>query len=121
LQKRKYEVNFERINQSLKMINRTKGFVDISFLASEACLSRKQFERTFLNLIGTAPRQFLKVVRFQNAINEKSKNKKISLTNLTYCCGYYDQSHMVNDFNKLSGMSPKQYFNECEPYSDYFQ
>lgn len=121
LRKCKKKYHFNRIEDSINLISQTKGVVSIDFLASEACFSRKQYERTFSDFIGTSPKQFLKIVRFQNAINEKSKDKNTNLTKLTYLCGYYDQSHMTNDFYKLSGMTPKQYFKECEPYSDYFQ
>ena len=44
----------------------------------------------------------------------------MSLTELAYDCGYYDQSHMINDFKLLTGMSPRQYFSDCDAYSDYF-
>lgn len=116
--RKKYE--FERIRCSIEIINRARGMVDINSLASTACLSRKQFERTFLEHVGSTPKQFLKTVRFQNAVNEKSKNSDLSLTELTYQCGYYDQSHMTGDFHRLAGMTPTQYFAECEPVSDYF-
>jgi AraC-like DNA-binding protein len=113
--------NFERIQNSVFAINQRKGIIDIESLAVDTCFSRKQYERVFSNTIGTSPKQFLKVVRFQNAIYKKSKNKNLSLTDLSYQCGYYDQAHMINDFQKLSGMSPGHYFSDCEPYSDYFQ
>ncbi len=115
---KKYQLN--RIEETIGIINKRRGLVNINELASIACLSRKQYERIFIELIGTSPKQFLKVVRFQNAIHEKIKNRDSNLTFLTYQCGYYDQSHMTNDFVQLSGLTPKQFFNECEPYSDYF-
>lgn len=110
-----------RIKNSIDLINKTKGKIDIDKLASEAFLSRKQFERTFSEFVGSSPKQFLKTIRFQNAIHVMEKNNKVSLADLAYQCGYYDQSHMNNDFKSLAGMTPKQYFAECEPYSDYFQ
>jgi AraC-like DNA-binding protein len=113
--------NFERINNVIYKINQAKGLVKIDDLASEACYSRKQFERNFATMVGTSPKQFLKIIRFQHAIARKSLNSNHSLTELTYECGYYDQAHMINDFQELSGMTPKQYFDDCEPYSDYFQ
>lgn len=116
--KKKYQ--FERIVHSIGHINQSKGVMSINQLASAACLSRKQYERTFLDSVGTTPKQFLKTVRFQNAVDGKSKDSKMSLTELSYRCGYYDQSHMNGEFKSLAGMSPKQYFTECEPYSDYF-
>jgi len=115
----KYDYN--RIEYCIDLINNRRGIVDIGFLASETCLSRKQFERIFSYYVGTTPKQFLKTIRFQNSLDSKSKNKTANLTELTYSCGYYDQSHMINDFQRLTGLTPKQYFNECEPNSDYFQ
>ncbi len=112
--------SFERINSCINKINQSKGHFGIHELALEACYSRKQFERNFSNIIGTSPKQFLRIIRFQHAIDRKSKDKSINLTDLTYQCGYYDQAHMINDFQKLSGLTPHQYFNNCEPFSDYF-
>ncbi len=113
--------HFERIQNSLELINKNSGLVNIDYLASQACLSRKQYERIFTEFIGSSPKQFLRVVRFQNALNQKFISSDMSLTSLSYVCGYYDQSHMIGDFRKLSGMSPKEYFYDSEPFSDYFQ
>lgn len=121
LENRDFNYDFNRISSSIARINQSGGLVNIDDLASEACYSRKQFERHFSKWMGTSPKQFLKIVRFQHAIDKKSKNKSSNLTDLTYQCGYYDQAHMINDFQQLSGMTPKQYFDVCEPYSDYFQ
>jgi AraC-like DNA-binding protein len=112
---------FKRIHNSIFKINQAKGLVDINELASEACYSRKQFERNFSTMVGTSPKQFLKIIRFQHAIERKSLDRNLSLTALTYQCGYYDQAHMINDFQQLAGMTPREYFSGCEPYSDYFQ
>lgn len=117
--KNNYE--FKRINHCIELINYKKGLVNIGQLASNCCLSRKQFERTFSDKIGTSPKQFIKIVRFQNAVHERSVHQGISLTELAYKCGYYDQSHMVADFVSLSGLTPKLYFKNCESFSDYHQ
>ncbi|MBN1117076.1 MAG: AraC family transcriptional regulator [Bacteroidales bacterium] len=121
LHKAQKKFQLERINSSIEIINLKRGNVKIDELASDACLCRKQFERIFSEYIGTSPKQFLKIVRFQNAISKKAKKKNLNLTELTYACGYYDQSHMTNDFQKLSGLSPKLYFASCDAFSDYFQ
>lgn len=110
-----------RINSSIQRINHMKGMVDIHDLASEACLTRRQFERIFREDVGTSPKQFLKIVRFQHALQIHAANKKKSLTELAFDCGYYDQSHMIGDFVQMSGKSPKEYFGEGAVYSDYFQ
>ncbi len=117
----KYQFYLSRIKHSIQLINQTKGMVNIDKLADEACFGRKQFERAFLETVGISPKQFLKVIRFQNAIHEKAISNQLNMTALTYKCGYYDQSHMTNDFQKFSGLSPKKFFDEYQAYSDYFQ
>ncbi len=121
IQKSKKKYNFNRIENCIHLINQAKGKITINELASNACYSRKQFERVFSGFTGISPKRFLKIVRFQNTIYEKAVKPATNITELTYLCGYYDQSHMTNDFSKLSGMTPKQYFADCEPFSDYFQ
>jgi AraC-like DNA-binding protein len=121
LGKNKKKCEFHRLSHSISLITKAKGNLDINYLASEACLSRKQYERIFSEYIGTSPKQFLRTIRFQNTLVQKSKDKNDSLTSLAYNCGYYDQSHMISEFKLFSGMTPTQYFSECEPFSDYFQ
>jgi AraC-like DNA-binding protein len=120
IQKNQKKLHYERIKHIIGMINQTKGIVDIDLLASESCLSRKQFERSFSDIIGASPKQFLRIIRFQNAIYQKSKYPRLNLTEIAHKCGYYDQAHMVNDFKTLSGFTPGQFFSDCEPFSDYF-
>lgn len=110
-----------RLNHTVNLISSKYGQVRTLELADEVCLSRKQFERLFINHIGSSPKQYLKTIRFQNALFQKSKNPKISLTDLAYACGYFDQSHMINDFKSLTGDSPSKFFKDCEPFSDYFE
>lgn len=120
IQKNEEKYSYERIRSIINHINRSKGVVEIEELASSSFLSRKQFERTFADFVGSTPKQFLKIVRFQNAIYEKSKNTGLSLTELAYKCGYFDQSHMISDFKSLSGITPGNYFENKDVFSDYF-
>ena len=46
----------------------------------------------------------------------------MSLTELAYDNGYFDQSHFIHDFRSMTGLTPKQFFNECDkPVSDFFE
>lgn len=111
---------YARIENTIQLINNSYGAISIDELAANACLSRKQFERTFLDCIGSTPKQFLRTIRFQFVLFNKMHYKTHSLTELAHKCGYYDQSHMITDFKHLTGMTPKQYFSNCDLISDYF-
>lgn len=120
LKRSENKYHYERIRNAINQINISHGIIDIEKLASDCCLSRKQFERVFSEIVGASPKKFLKIVRFQNAIHRMSLTDHLNFTELAYQCGYFDQAHMNNDFKSLSGLTPKQYFIVCTPYSDYF-
>lgn len=120
IQKNETKYKYDRIRKAVNMINHAKGILKIEDLASETFLSRKQFERTFSDFIGTSPKQFLKIVRFQNAIYEKSQNADLKLTEIAHKCGYFDQAHMIKEFKSLSGITPGNFFESEGLFSDYF-
>jgi AraC-like DNA-binding protein len=120
IRKNEKKYKYDRIKHTIYKINQAKGIIDIEDLASQTFLSRKQFERTFAEYVGTSPKQFLQIIRFQNTIYEKSQNPHIRLTDLAYNCGYFDQAHMINEFKKFSGITPKKYFENEGVLSDYF-
>jgi AraC-like DNA-binding protein len=115
------DFEFRRINRVVEAIKRTNGNISIPQMASIACLSRKQFERIFSEHIGISPKQYLKIIRFQFAIFQKQRNINWDMTKLSYESGYFDQSHFINDFKSLSGLTPKQYFADDEACSDFFE
>ena len=115
------DFEFRRINHVVELIKKTHGTINVSLLASKACLSRKQFERIFSQQIGISPKQYMKIIRFQYAIFQKQQNNDLSMTELIYESGYFDQPHFINDFKSFCGLTPKQYFTENEACSDFFE
>jgi len=114
------DFEFRRINHIAELIKKSYGNISIDLMISEACLSRKQFERIFAEHIGISPKQYLKIIRFQSAIFQKQQNIDLSMTELSYECGYFDQSHFIKDFKSFCGFTPNQYFEENEACSDFF-
>ena len=121
LKKHDTDFEFRRVNRVAELIKSTGGDVDINQIYSEACLSRKQFERIFAERVGISPKQYLKIIRFQFAIFQKQQNINLNMTELSYESRYFDQSHFIKDFKSLCGMTPKQYFAENEACSDFFE
>lgn len=81
-----------------------QAFADTNFL------SLRQFERRFKELSGFSPKSFLRIMRFNSVLNKDFQHK--SLTEIGIECGYYDQSHFIHDFQRFSGISPKEYFKK---------
>lgn len=71
-------------------------------------VSLRQFQRKFKNLMGYTPSQFLRIARLQPILDQSSPD---SLTQLALAFGFYDQSHFINDFKKITdGMTPSMYY-----------
>ncbi len=116
----KNKFDYRRISYAISMANQKKGEITVNELANYACLSPKQLERTFSSFVGLKPKQFLKTIRFQSALYYKQTRKINSLTELAHLCGYFDQSHFINDFKTFTGYTPKKFFDTTEAFSDYF-
>lgn len=104
---------FERVEHAINIIENSKGQIKVQDIALNVCLGIKQFERTFSKYVGVNPKRFASIIRFQNVIQMKSKNKK-SMSQLAFDNGYYDQSHFLHDFKSLTGLTPKDFFNTQE-------
>lgn len=118
-----HEINryeYGRMRHVISVIKATHGQSPVTLLASEACLSRKQLERQFSNLVGISPKQYLKTIRLQSALHLKASQPDLSLAALACDSGYFDQAHLTREFKSLTGLTPRQYFDTCEPYSDFF-
>ncbi len=118
LKLRRSNIDIHPVFHSIHEILSSKGLVDIDTLAADQGLSRRQFERRFKELAGLAPKLYSRVVRFQAATEQKVLGTK-DLTQIAYSCGYYDQSHFINDFREFSGYSPKEYFWQVAEGTQY--
>lgn len=118
-------INNERIILAINRIEDLKGNINIKDLSSLVCLSDKQFNRIFSDYIGINPKNFLRIVRYQSVLlklqnsNIKDANK-IDFLDLVYDFGYYDQSHLINNFKEFTGYTPKEYIKLFSPCSEYF-
>jgi AraC-like DNA-binding protein len=112
------DYNLKRIDMAIGLINSGEG--DAARLAEATCLSGRQFYRIFSEHVGANPKEFSRTIRFQRALHILENNPQLSLTDLAYNCGYFDQSHMIKDFKAFSGYAPSEFLAACSPHSDYF-
>ena len=74
--------------------------------AASAGLSVRQFERRFAGQVGLPPRQYASIVRFNAALRAKTIAPQRLWTEIAHEFGYYDQMHMIRDFERFAGESP---------------
>ena len=94
------------IDKILPLIIKQRGLLKIDQLASQACLSIRQFERVFQQRIGLPPKYFSRLVRFAQAWISKEQQPDISWIKVAHECGYFDQMHLIRDFQEFAGVNP---------------
>lgn len=97
-----------------------KGAVRIDDVAYHAALSVRQYERRFMEEVGMTPKLFARTTRYQKALDAKRLSPGRSWLSIAHEFGYFDQMHMVRDFQLLGGHSPNevlQQSGDIQPWS----
>ena len=98
------------IANSLNFIIDKKGLFSIKQLVEYTGYTERHLERKFKECIGLNPKKFGNVVRLHHFLKLlKNKPDHTSLTAISYDAGFSDQSHLIKEFRKHTGITPKEY------------
>jgi AraC-like DNA-binding protein len=100
------------IQAACEALDQSCGNRPIATLARTLGLTERTFERRFHTHIGATPKKYARIVRLRNALLQRQRLS--SWAEVAYAAGYYDQSHMIHDFQALYGMSPESLFPPME-------
>ena len=84
----------------------------LDWLAREACLSPRQFNRKFTERMGVGPKLYSRIVRFHRASRLKALHRTIAWPLVAIDCGYVDYQHMVRDFRHFTNATPNVWLEE---------
>jgi AraC-like DNA-binding protein len=105
---------FDRISAAAGQMLSASGNSRVSEVAADSGLSVRQFERCFVQQLGVNPKLFARIVRFEAALDSKARSSIKSWTDVAHEFGYYDQMHMVHDFDIFTGGTPTKILGEIE-------
>lgn len=98
------------INNSLDFIIASKGDFSVKKLVQYTGYTERHFERKFKECIGLNPKKFGNVIRLHYFLKLlKDKSEDTILTTICYEAGFSDQSHLIKEFRKHTGITPKEY------------
>jgi AraC-like DNA-binding protein len=69
----------------------------------------RQFIQAFRNAVGHTPQTYLQLVQVNKSIELIAGQPGMSLTEVAYEQGFYDQAHFIRVFRKFSGITPLRY------------
>lgn len=98
------------INNALNFIVTNKGDFSVKQLVEYTGYTERHLERKFKECIGLNPKKFGNVIRLHHFLKLlKNKPDTTNLTAICYDAGFSDQSHLIKDFRKHTGISPREY------------
>jgi len=98
-----------QIAKSLFLIQKNNGGCSVQYLSDEVGWSRHHLARKFHDYTGLAPKFFSQVIRLKAFIKRFETQKNCDWAQLSLETGYYDQSHMINEFQNITGLTPEKY------------
>jgi AraC-like DNA-binding protein len=78
-------------------------------------LGTRRKQQLFRSEVGISPRLLAQTFRFNRTVKKLRVGEWSSLTELAYDGGYYDQSHLIRDFQRFTGMAPKMFLRSIQP------
>lgn len=88
--------------------------------AGMACLSLRQFERSFITRVGLTPKLFIRINRFEYAMKLKNDSPEKNWKEISIECGYTDSSHLLKEFKEFAEFPPSRfYLQPTSGYSDF--
>jgi len=95
------------------------GLVAVDRLASDAGISSRQLERRFLREVGLGPKMLGRIIRFQQVFRAVEQCN-FAWAEVAIECGYYDQAHLIRDFNQFARQTPAVLFSNQSAFTEWF-
>jgi AraC-like DNA-binding protein len=87
------------------------GLISVDYLANLSGISNRQLERRFLSEVGVGPKLLSRILRFQQVFRAVERCGG-GWAPVALECGYYDQAHLIRDFNQFAHQTPSMLFAE---------
>jgi AraC-like DNA-binding protein len=74
--------------------------------------TQKHLISQFKKYIGITPKQYQRVLRFNDVFVQMQGDQFLKWSDIAYLCGYSDQSHFIREFKNFSGFIPEDFLRE---------
>jgi AraC-like DNA-binding protein len=99
----------------MQYIERQKGIIQVKQLEEKFHISERWLEKQFLAQVGLSPKEFARLIRFKSVMVESMMTPSVSWAKMIHDYGYYDQSHLIKDFQNYTGQTPTAFIKQIEP------
>jgi AraC-like DNA-binding protein len=94
------------VTRALGLLHESGGTVPVGAIAAELGCSRRHLIVRFREQVGVTPKLLARILRFERVVALVDSRTDMGWAEIAQVCGYYDQAHMIRDFNQFAGGPP---------------
>jgi AraC-like DNA-binding protein len=93
----------------VESILRNPDLRTVDELAAHTGMGKRALQRLFHEYVGASPKWVIRRYRLHELVERCHAGEKLDYAQVAQELGYFDQSHLINDFRSIVGYSPTQY------------
>lgn len=102
------------VEATISLIRHVRGDIRVKELNEKLGVCKSTLEEKFNRNLGLSPKEFCKIEKINQFLDNYAVHKEeMTLTQLTFKSGYYDQSHLIKEFRYFVDLSPRKYLKEA--------
>jgi AraC-like DNA-binding protein len=101
------------VRWAMRRLQDTQGRIEVQALADELGYSRRHLAQLFQREAGLAPKAMARILRFSHALAALRATDAPEWDRIAQDCGYYDQSHLIRDFQSFAGHAPAEFLRRA--------
>lgn len=102
------------VHWTLARLGDSGGRIRAEELARDAGCSRKHLSAVLTRAVGLPPKSLARILRFQQVLGRLGAGAP-DWASLAADSGYYDQSHLIRDFQQYTGLAPAAFLRSAQP------
>ncbi len=106
--------------EALGTIHCTQGKLKVELLSERLGVSRRTLARQFGENVGIPAKMYARTIRFNALLNAiRTASRPLQWLDLVHQYGYFDQSHLINDFALFTGRAPREFLGTQTDFDRY--
>lgn len=109
----------DTLTHALAMLDRTPQVQRIDALARDCRMSPRRLNTLLREQVGMGAKRYARLRRFHLVLDQSHRRRDIDWAGVAADCGFHDQSHLVHEFRRFSGLTPGAYLALQGPYRNH--
>jgi AraC-like DNA-binding protein len=102
------------VTAASRVLERDASGMRLTQLSKELGVSREHLIRLFREQVGLPPKAYANILRFNRTL-ALARTRRAAWSDIAQAGGYYDQAHLVRDFQRYAGRTPTSLLRDRMP------